>query len=701
MATVDYECQDDVAVLWVDNPPVNALSHAVREGLVKGIEQAEADPAAKAVVIAARGRTFMAGADIREFGQPPKEPFLPDVVERIEVCSKPVVAAIHGTALGGGLEIAMGCHYRVAVASARLGLPEVTLGLIPGAEGTQRLPRLVGVEAALEMIVTGQPVPADKAAALGLVDRVVEDPLVDQAVAFARALLAAGKAPRRTRDLPVKADHLPADFFDRFRARMHKRIRGQFAPEQAIAAVKAAIELPFAEGVKRERELFMQCMAHPQSAALRHAFFAEREVAKIPDLPADVRPREIARVGVVGGGTMGSGIATACIKAGLSVTMVERDEDAAAAGLARVHGFLEHDFKKGRIDEAELSARKECFQVSTDYAALSQADLIIEAVFENMDVKKDVFRRLDTVAKPGAILATNTSYLNIDEIASVTGRPADVLGLHFFSPAHIMRLLEIVRAAKTADDVLATALAFAKRIKKVGVVARVCHGFIGNRMLSGYIRQAGFLLLEGVPHDRIDKAIYDFGFPMGPFQMGDLAGLDIGYLLRQQRQPDPEEAPAFRVHDRLVEAGAKGQKTGKGFYIYGEGAPKPNPMVAEFVREEAAKAGIARREVSDEEIIARCVLPLINEGARILEEGIAIRASDIDVVWLYGYGFPRWRGGPMYYADSLGLDHVLDRIRHYGALLGPRFWTPAPLLEKLVAAGESFRDYDRRKKAAG
>ncbi len=699
MAAVDYERRDDIAVLWVDNPPVNALSHAVRAGLVEGIARAESDPAARAVVIAARGRTFMAGADIREFGKPPKEPFLPDVVERIEACTKPVVAAIHGTALGGGLEIAMGCHYRVAVSSARLGLPEVTLGLIPGAEGTQRLPRLVGVEAALEMIVTGQPIPAARAQALGLVDRVVDDPLIDQAVAFARELVAAGKQPRRTRDLPVKADHLPPDFFDQFRARMMKRIRGQFAPEQAIAAVKAAIALPFEEGVKRERELFLQCMAHPQSAALRHAFFAEREVARIPDLPAEASLREIARVGVVGGGTMGSGIATACIKAGLPVTMVERDEEAAEAGRKRVHGFLEHDFKKGRIDESELAARKERFRVTTDYAALGDADLVIEAVFENMEVKKEVFRRLDEVAKPGAILATNTSYLNIDEIASVTGRPADVLGLHFFSPAHIMRLLEIVRAARTADDVLATALAFAKRIKKVGVVARVCHGFIGNRMLSGYIRQAGFLLLEGVPHERIDKAIYDFGFPMGPFQMGDLAGLDIGYLLRQQRKPDPDEAVAFRVHDRLVEAGAKGQKTGKGFYIYGEGAPKPNPMVAEFVREEAAKAGIAPCEVSDEEIVERCVLPLINEGARILEEGIAIRASDIDVVWLYGYGFPRWRGGPMYYADSLGLGHVLARIRHYGALLGPRFWTPAPLIEQLAAAGERFQDFDRRKKA--
>ncbi len=699
MAAVDYERRNDVAVLWVDNPPVNALSHAVRKGLVEGIEQAEADPAAKAVVIAARGRTFMAGADIREFGQPPKEPFLPDVVERIEACPKPVVAAIHGTALGGGLEIAMGCHYRVAVAAARLGLPEVTLGLIPGAEGTQRLPRLVGVAAALEMIVTGQPIPATKAHALGLVDRVVEDPLVDRAVAFARELISAGKGPRRTRDLPVAGDDLGEAFFADFRKKLHKRIRGQFAPEQAIAAVKAAIELPFAEGVKRERELFMQCMAHPQSAALRHAFFAEREVAKIPDLPGDVAPREIAQVGVVGGGTMGSGIATACLKAGLAVTMVERDEEAAAAGRKRVHGFLEHDFRKGRIDEDELAARKDRFQVTTDYAALGDADLVIEAVFENMDVKKEVFRHLDQVAKPGAILATNTSYLNIDEIAAVTGRPADVLGLHFFSPAHVMRLLEIVRAAETADDVLATALAFAKRIRKVGVVARVCHGFIGNRMLSGYIRQAGFLLLEGVPHERIDKAIYDFGFPMGPFQMGDLAGLDIGYLLRQQRRPDPEEAPAFRVHDRLVEAGAKGQKTGKGFYIYGEGAPEPNPMVAAFVREEAAKAGIAPREVSDEEIIERCVLPLINEGARILEEGIAIRASDIDVVWLYGYGFPRWRGGPMYYADSLGLDHVLERIRHYGDLLGARFWTPAPLIAQLAAAGEGFRDYDRRKKA--
>ncbi|RMF14470.1 MAG: 3-hydroxyacyl-CoA dehydrogenase [Alphaproteobacteria bacterium] len=502
---------------------------------------------------------------------------------------------------------------------------------------------------------------------------------------------------RRTRELPVKTDDLPADFFEKFEKKMWKRIRGQFAPQQAIRAVRAAIELPFEEGVKRERELFLECMANPQSAALRHAFFAEREAARVPDLPVDAKPRPIARVGVVGGGTMGSGIATACLKAGLPVTMIERDAQAAEAGRARVHGFLEHDFTKGRIDEAELNRRKERFSVDTDYRALADADLVIEAVFENMEVKQEVFRRLDAVAKKGAILATNTSYLNVNEIAAATGRPEDVLGLHFFSPAHIMKLLEIVRAEKTAPEVLLTALKFAKTIRKVGVVARVCHGFIGNRMLSGYIRQAGFLILEGATPQQVDRAIYEFGFPMGPFQMGDLAGLDIGYMLRQQIRPDEEEAVAFRVHDRLVEAGAKGQKTGRGFYVYEEGAPKPNPLALEIIEDEAKKAGITRREITDEEIVERCVLPLVNEGARILEEGIAMRAGDIDVVWLYGYGFPRWRGGPMYYGDTLGLDHVLARIRHYAEAIGPRFWTPAPLIERLAAEGRGFRDLDREK----
>ncbi len=697
MAVVDFERRGNVAILWVDHPPVNALSQAVRQGLVEGIARAEAEDAVGAVVIAARGRTFMAGADIREFGKPPQPPFLPDVVERIEASPKPVVAAIHGTALGGGLEIAMGCHYRMAAPTARLGLPEVTLGLIPGAEGTQRLPRLVGVRAALEMIVSGQPVPAPKALGIGLVDRLSGDDLEQDAVRFAEELAAEGAAPRRTRNLPVRTDDLADDFFHDFEKKMHRRIRGQFAPYQAIKAVRAAIELPFDEGVRRERELFMECMAHPQSAALRHAFFAEREAARIPDLPADARPRSVEQVGVIGGGTMGSGIATACLKAGLPVVMIERDEEAAEAGRRRVHGFLEHDHAKGRIDEAELDARKNRFSVSTDYAALANADLVIEAVFENMEVKKEVFRRLDEAAKKGAILATNTSYLNVDEIAAATTRPEDVLGLHFFSPAHIMKLLEIVRAARTAPDVLLTALQFARKIRKVGVVARVCHGFIGNRMLSGYIRQAGFLILEGATPQQVDRAIYEFGFPMGPFQMGDLAGLDIGYMLRQQIRPDPQEAVAFRVHDRLVEAGAKGQKTGRGFYVYGEGTPKPNPMVAEIVAEEAERAGIVRREIGDEEIVERCVLPLVNEGARILEEGVAIRAGDIDVVWLYGYGFPRWRGGPMYYGDTLGLDHVLARIRHHAQTAGARFWKPAALIERLAGEGKGFGDFDREK----
>lgn len=695
MSAVELERRGRIALILVDHPPVNAISQAVRAGIIETVRQADTDDDIDAIVLGARGRTFMAGADITEFGGPPKEPGFPEVIAALEGAAKPVVAAIHGTAYGGGLELALACHYRVAQEDARLGLPEVNLGIIPGAQGTQRLPRLAGVALALEMIVTGAPIDADTAFKAGILDEIVIGDRIDGAVAYAQKLADAGAPQRRISNVEVPREGLDDQVFDEFRKAMAKKARGLFAPEQAIKAVEAAVALPFEEGVRRERELITECMRHPQSKALQHAFFAERQTARVPDLPKDLDRRDIARIGIVGGGTMGSGIALACANAGLAVNLVEQDEEGAERAMATVTRILDGMARKGRIAEAERDSRASRITVSSAMEDLGHADLLIEAVFENLDVKKDVFRTLDAVAKPGAILATNTSYLDIDAIAAVTDRPADVVGLHFFSPANIMKLLEIVRAEKTAAHVLATALAFAKSIGKVPVVARVCHGFIGNRMLEGYVREAGLLLLETGDPEPIDKAVYEFGYPMGPLQMGDLAGLDIGYMLRQAAPADRYDPNAYRVMDRLVEMGRKGQKTGGGIYDYEDGARTQSAKTLTIAKEEAAAAHIARRDMPAQEIVERCVLPLINEGAKLLEEGIAIRASDIDVTYLYGYGFPRWRGGPMFYADGLGLDHVLARIEHYRGRLGERWWTPAPLIEKLASEGKSFKQYDK------
>lgn len=688
MSVVRLERFGRVAVIRVDNPPVNAISAAVRQGILAALGEAEGDGGITAIVLAAAGRTFMAGADITEFGKPPAPPSLPELVEALEASAKPVVAALHGTALGGGLELALGCHYRVAASTARLGLPEVTLGLIPGAGGTQRLPRLVGVGKALDIIVSGKPIGAREALESGMIDALADGDPLEAALAFAGQT----DGPRRLSQMPVPTEGAAPEDFAAFRESMKKRTRGFTAPERAIRAIEAAVALPCAEGVKRERELFMECLADPQSAALRHAFFAERATARVPGIDKTTPRREIASIGVIGGGTMGAGIALACLAAGFPVTVLEQTAEAEAAARARMSGAIDAALAKGRIDAAMHAAQLGRMATARDIAALGGADLVIEAVFERMDIKQEVFRNLDAVAKPGAILATNTSYLDINAIAGVTSRPQDVLGLHFFSPANIMKLLEIVRTGSTAPEVLASALDMAKRLGKTAVVAGVCRGFIGNRMLQGYAREAGLLLLDGASPSEVDRAMTDFGFAMGPFAVSDLAGIDIGWLLRKDSPAESFDPLAFRVHDRLVEAGRKGQKTGAGFYDYASGRAEPSAAVEAIIREEAAKAGIARRAVGAAEIVERCLLPLINEGAGILEEGIASRASDIDVVWLAGYGFPRWRGGPMYHADQLGLGHVFGRIEHWRKRLGARWWTPAPLLERLAREGRGFSD---------
>ena len=697
MSVVSSERRGPVAVVLVDHPPVNAISQAVRAGIIDQVRAADADDGVTAIVLACKGRTFMAGADITEFATGPQPPQFPDVIAALEGAGKPVVAAIHGTAFGGGLELALACHYRMALASARIGLPEVNIGIIPGAGGTQRLPRVAGVEAALDAIVTGRPVPAPAAHAAGAIDVLADTDLLDAAVTYAEKLAADGAPLKKVRDIDIDPASLPDGFFDGYRKKMARYTRGFFAPERCIQAVEAAVNLPFDDGIARERDLIVECFKHPQARALQYAFFSERQAAQIPGLSKATERRQIAKVGVIGAGTMGGGISMNFLNAGIPVTILEVEQAALDRGLGIIRSNYEATARKGRLTAEDVEQRLGLLASTLDYDALADCDLIIEAVFESMDIKKQVFAKLDAVAKPGAILATNTSYLNIDEIAAVTGRPADVLGLHFFSPANVMRLLEIVRADQTAPEVLATAMDMAKKIGKVGVVAGVCHGFIGNRMLEGYGREASLLLLEGAAPEQIDKAIYDFGYPMGPLAMSDMAGLDIGHMLRQAFPADRFDPNAYQVADRLVKMGRKGQKTGAGYYRYepGNRTPIPDPDVAAIIEETAAKLGIERRQITDEEIVERCILPLINEGAAILEEGIAYRASDIDVVYLYGYGFPRYRGGPMYHADSLGLAHVADRIEHYRASQGDRWWTPAPLIQRLAAEGKGFADYRR------
>ena len=684
MSVIKTQRDGDILVIISDNPPVNALGHAVRAGLAAAISEAAADDGIKAVVIRCDGRTFFAGADITEFGKPPVAPSLPEVVDAIEQCPKPVVAAIHGTALGGGLEVALGCHYRIAVPSARLGLPEVKLGLLPGAGGTQRLPRVAGVVDALTMIVTGDPVSATRAMEIGLVDRLAAaDALAGDAIDFARDV--AGRAGHpvsslRTDRIAEAANH--PQVFDKFIAENARRLKGFDAPKACVEAVRAAVDRPFEEGIKLERELFMKLVAGTQSKAMRHLFFAERQAAKIDGIPADTPLIEIGRVGILGAGTMGGGIAMNFLSAGLPVTLVEREQAALDRGVATIRKNYERTAARGRMTAEQVEAAMALLNPTLAYEDLAECDLVIEAVFELMEVKKEVFRRLDGIVKPGAILASNTSYLNIDEMAAETGRPEAVVGLHFFSPANIMRLLEVVRGASTAPAVLKTVMALAKRIGKIAVVSGVCPGFIGNRMLSPRQTEAQKLLLEGASPWEVDAALTEFGFPMGPFQMADLAGLDLGWTA--------EKSTSSTIREVLCERGRRGQKTGKGFYDYddnrrGSPSPETEAIIAGF----AAKSGLPQRKFSADEIRERLLYPMINEGAKILEEGMAQRASDIDIVWLNGYGWPAFTGGPMFWADTIGLKTVLDGLRRHAEALGPDF-TVSALLESKAAAGESF-----------
>lgn len=697
MGSVTYENVDRVAVVTVDNAPVNALSQAIRAGLLEAFSRFQADNAADIAVIVGAGRMFIGGADISEFGKPPHSPSLPDVINEIESTTKPVVAAIHGMALGGGLEVALGAHYRIALTDTRMGLPEVKLGIMPGAGGTQRLPRIVGVETALRMITSGTPVTETDALQSGLIDRIGDSSDIrEAALGYAQSLLS-DKAPARPVSGMAPATDADGTILG-WRTKLEKSLCGEVAPLVAVDAVEASIENSFAKGLEEERRLFLHLMDTPQRAGLIYAFFAERAVAKLPEI-AGIAPRDITHIGVIGGGTMGAGIATSAVLNGLTVTLVERNSEAADKARATIAVNLDAAVKRGKLNAERRDAiLNDALSTVTDYDALSDVNLAIEAVFESMDVKKDVFARLDNVLPRGAILATNTSYLDVGEIAASTSRPEDVIGLHFFSPAHIMKLLEVVVADKTAPDVVATAFALAKKLRKTGVRAGVCDGFIGNRILSHCRTAADHMVLDGASPYQIDKALTDFGFAMGPYQVSDLAGLDIGYATRQRKAADAhprDRYPTFA--DALYHKGWLGQKTGHGYYIYekGDRNGQPDPEVEQIIQAARDEAGTSTRTFTDDEIVRRYLTAMVNEGARVVEAGIAQRPLDVDVVFLYGYGFPRWRGGPIKYADMRGLDSILADIRTF-AETDDHFWSPAPLLEKLVAEGRTFDSLNKR-----
>ena len=680
-----------IALISINSPPVNALSQAVRAGLLNAVTAALGNEDFKAIVISCEGKTFIAGADAREFNYLPMPPHLGDVIRLIEDAPKPIIAAMHGTALGGGFEVALGSHFRIAEANAMMGLPEVTLGLIPGAGGTQRLPRLIKVDAALDMITSGKPISAQRALQLGAIDEIAAGELVASAVDFARRIVSEGRAIRRTKTLEVKSG--AAISFDDLEHDIAKKYRGLVAPVQCIKAIRASIELPFEDGLKWERELFLTLKASAQSRALRHAFFGEREVAKIPGLPTDTPTRDIRSVAIIGAGTMGSGIAMCFVNAGFPVVLLDSDQEALNRGVATIRKNYAASAAKGAIGADEMERRLSRITPTLDFQQIRDADLIIEAVFEDMDVKKTTFEKIDRIAKPGAILASNTSYLDVGKIASFTSRPKDVVGMHFFSPANVMRLLENVRTKSVAPDVLATVMLVGKRLGKVAVLVSGADGFVGNRMLAQRSREALFMLEEGALPQQVDKVLYEFGFAMGPFAVSDLAGLDIGWRNRQSRAH--LRLPGVRdcdLLDKVCELGRFGQKTGDGWFHYEAGRrdPLPDPLIERLIVDHSKQHGIIRRQISEQEILERCLYSMINEAANILQEGVATRAIDVDMVWLHGYGFPRYRGGPLFYADVIGVKNVFDAILKYRDQFGPDFWTPAPLLEEMATSGKFF-----------
>ena len=684
-----------IAVVTVNSPPVNALSIQVRKGLQAAFRQFDGDQNAQIAVLICDGRTFIAGADITEFGKPPEDPWLPEVIKEMEASDKVIVAAIHGTALGGGLETAMGCHYRCAIKSAKIGLPEVTLGLLPGATGTQRLPRLVGPKKALDIMITGRPISAESALESGAIDAIVEGDLKEGALEYASQLVKDEALPRRISEMSVDKTEIDEHFFAGYRNSMARSTRGFFAPEKIVQCVEAAVDLPYEQAVEKERELFMECMYSSHSVAQRHMFFAERACTKVPDVPSDTPLRNVTKVAVIGGGTMGGGIAMNFANAGLSVVVKEISDEALEKGLGIIQANYDNTVSKGRMTADTRDACMKLISGTTSYDEISDCDLIVEAVFENMALKKEIFQELDKVAKAGAILASNTSTLDIDEIAQVTSRPADVIGWHFFAPANVMTLLELVRGSATSKEVIATSMAVAKKIKKTAVLVGVCFGFVGNRMFFPYVREAQLMILEGVGPERIDQVAFDWGMAMGPNGVSDLSGLDVLEKVKNEWAERPDDPALWALVSKLVEQGRYGQKTGAGIFNYAGRSPVPDEEVAKLAKAEAERLGISQRDITDDEIIERLMYSMINEGALILGEGIATKSSDIDVVFVHGYGMPRYRGGPMCYADEIGLDKVIAGMEKYKARYGDMYWEPAPLLKELSQSGKQFADWSK------
>lgn len=693
---VAYETQGRIALIALNNPPVNAMGAALRHAMTEAITSAQNDPKISAIVLIGLGRCFSGGADIREFGKPPQEPSLRDIIKQLETCEKPVVAAIHQTAIGGGCELALGCHYRLADNSAKFGLPEIKLGLLPGAGGTQRLPRLIGVKAALDIILSGEFVDATAGRDLGFFDQIISGNLSQGAIEFAEKLVAENKGPQPIRQMEIDTNGAK-EMFSAMRKNMARRKRGLIAPERCITSIENALFMPIDEGLAREREYFEELVQSDQSKAQRHLFFAERLAHKLPGVPADTSLRKIETAAVIGFGTMGRGIALTLANGGVPVTVLETNTAAVNKGLQLAKDIYAGSVRRGSLSQSQMDTRLKLISGTTDYSDIADADIVIEAVFEDMALKKQIFSKLDEVCKPGAILATNTSSLDINEIAALTKRPGDVIGTHFFSPANVMRLMENVRHDTTSAEVMATVMRFSKTIGKVGVMVGVCDGFVGNRMLYAYKNQAEFLLEEGALPQQIDKVIYDFGFPMGPFAMGDLAGLDVGYQIRQHRlKINPSDDRYSFIADRIVEMDRLGQKNNKGWYFYEDGSrtPQPDPEIEKLIVGISAELGIERRIISDQVVLERCIYPLINEGAKILSENIASRPSDIDLVWVFGYGFPIGTGGPMFYADHVGVKTIYEamvKLHHtHGDML-----KPAPLLEELAKNGKSFADLQK------